>query len=196
MFCPKCKNYLDISRNAPIVVDKSTNSIIISEVSKIFDFVNTDTTETIEPIEITDQKYIVTFSEDMLKKYPKFVKTNAANKKKILAFYDKYKKEDINMYKKVYFICNRCGYQTIIQPQTILYSQDLDRNSLILTDDDYTLMTNDPTLPRTKDYVCINPKCITHDKKKYKEKEAILVRDSKTYRLTYVCCICHTNWTI
>ena len=44
MFCPKCKNYLDISRNAPIVVDKSTNSIIISEVSKIFDFVNTDTT--------------------------------------------------------------------------------------------------------------------------------------------------------
>lgn len=187
MFCPKCKNYLDISRNTPIVIDKSTNDIIITDVSKIYDFAN---------LEQTEQNYVITFSEDTLKKHPKFTKLSAINKKNILTFYEKYKKEDSNMYKKVYFSCNRCGYQSVIQPGTVIYSQDLERNNMLLTDEDYTLMTNDPTLPRTKDYICVNPKCISHDKKKYKDKEALLVRDPKTYRLTYVCSICHTNWTI
>lgn len=185
MFCTKCKHYLDISR-VP-TADKSSSDIIITDVSKMFDYVNSDDTE---------QHYIITFNVDVLKKHPKYTKANATNKKNILDFYEKFKKEDISMYKKVYFVCNKCGYQITIHPGTVLFSQDIERNNLLLTNEDYSLMLNDPTLPRTKDYICVNTNCISHDKKKFKDKEAVLIRDPKTYRLTYVCNICHTNWTL
>ena len=53
---------------------------------------------------------------------------------------------------------------------------------------------NDPTLPRTKDYICHNAKCISH--KNLENKEAIFFREGKSYITRYVCCNCHSNWVI
>ena len=58
---------------------------------------------------------------------------------------------------------------------------------VISNDDDVKHRINDPTLPRTKDFICPNSKCISNTKKTDKEvlinKEAVFYRPTKEYNI-------------
>jgi aspartate carbamoyltransferase regulatory subunit len=51
---------------------------------------------------------------------------------------------------------------------------------------------NDPTLPHTKKYVCINNDCVTH--KEPNLKEAVYYRQVGSYTVKYICKVCDSFW--
>ena len=53
-------------------------------------------------------------------------------------------------------------------------------------------MINDPLLPHTHDYDCKNPSCITH--KKPELKDSVFIREKKSFKINYICCVCFYNW--
>ncbi|MEM0354228.1 MAG: hypothetical protein QXW79_01465 [Thermoplasmata archaeon] len=90
-----------------------------------------------------------------------------------------------------YFVCKFCRNYRPIKPGTIIYSKNYgftDGNEA-----DYSLVIYDQTLPRTRNYICKNPSCNTHDNDKI--KEAVLTKNLKD-QLVYVCTNCLTYWTI
>lgn len=96
------------------------------------------------------------------------------------------------------FSCNNCGYSETINKSVKLYEIDFnkknDNSDLDLDLEDLKILSNDPTLPRTKDYTCKNINCITqHDTL---NKEAIFFRDNNSYLVNYVCTVCNSKWTI
>src|SRR5271154_2498044 len=89
----------------------------------------------------------------------------------------------------VYFICKFCKNYKPIKPTTLVYSKNY--NTAVVEVSDYTYAIYDPTLTRTKNYICKNPKCKTH--KDASLKEAVLTKNA-TDQIVYVCCACSTNW--
>lgn len=89
-----------------------------------------------------------------------------------------------------YFICKSCKNYRPIEPQTLIYSKSY--NSAAGSESlDYTYDVHDPTLPRTRAYICKNANCHTH--KKPETKEAILTKNTMD-QIVYVCTVCKTDW--
>ncbi len=55
-------------------------------------------------------------------------------------------------------------------------------------------MITDPTLPRSKDYICRNQLCPTHTDRKV--KEAVFFRTGSSYITKYACCVCKSHWQV
>jgi aspartate carbamoyltransferase regulatory subunit len=53
---------------------------------------------------------------------------------------------------------------------------------------------NDNTLPRTKNYNCINQNCSTHINPEI--KMAVFYRHKGSYNIRYICKICDKYWNI
>jgi len=94
----------------------------------------------------------------------------------------------------VYLICNNCNSIYNINPKSIILTTSLEETSSQFKEVNLDYKCQDPTLPRTKDYICQNNKCTTH--KDLENKEAVFFRESKGYLTKYVCCICKTGWVI
>ena len=76
-------------------------------------------------------------------------------------------------------------------PGTQLYNKSyvmVDTSSL----ENPLLKVNDPTLLRTRDYICKNKNCPTQKDKT--NAEATFFRTKTSFQLTYVCCVCKTSW--
>jgi hypothetical protein len=94
--------------------------------------------------------------------------------------------------KTAYYICTICGHYKPIDSKTIVYTKMI-TESEVINKDDLKLLVNDYTLPRTKNYSCINTKCATN--KNPQNKEAIIYRDSQ-YRPLYICNTCQSVWYV
>lgn len=95
------------------------------------------------------------------------------------------------------FHCPTCGFKKPLPSGVVLYSRRYLAPSENKIDDTLVkLMIYDNTLPRTKDYICPKSDCPTHDKKNYAKKEAILYRESNSYRTHLVCTTCESDWRI
>jgi hypothetical protein len=123
---------------------------------------------------------------------------------------DKIKKVFNNVLKKKKIVsafikkCSACDSIYNLDPGTIIYSVNLDKQVLNFNDVNIDLKINDQTLPRTKDYICVNAECITNTitkkDKNYNtvmiEKEAVFYRGVDSYNLKYACCVCKASWLI
>ncbi len=93
--------------------------------------------------------------------------------------------------KECYFYCKTCGYYEVIPERTFIFSRGDEKK-----DDIYNFgfikYKNDPTLPRTKKYSCINDECSTH--KEPKIKDAVFYRKKGTYTTRYICTVCDSYW--
>jgi hypothetical protein len=93
--------------------------------------------------------------------------------------------------KKSHFYCKNCGFNKKIADGTFIYSKNVENN-----EDTYDLnfqeYYNDPTLPITKKYICINESCETH--KHPEKKSAVFYRFNGTYRVRYICGVCKSFW--
>lgn len=96
-----------------------------------------------------------------------------------------------------YLSCTNCATTYFLEPGTILDSINYER-SIVSNDYDSKIRAHDPLLPRTKDFICPNSKCVSNikktDKKVLIEKEAVVFRNTKEYNVTYICCQCNTQW--
>lgn len=86
-----------------------------------------------------------------------------------------------------YFICKRCFNTKPIEPGTVIYSENSGGN----VNEDYTYTIHDPTLCRTRNYICKNKKCpsLTDDSL----KEAVITKNSID-QVVHICTACTTSW--
>jgi hypothetical protein len=179
MFCPKCNYLLDITKNIIDVEGKQVekNSLNINQFLNIV----------LDDNEV-DVNYKLDFNLNELTSNPKFKKLDEETRNIIISQY-----ENLNQGKnvQVYFTCNNCGFYKTVVPGTQLYNKSYvikNTNSL----ENPILKSLDPTLVRTRDYICKNKDCPTHKDKII--AEATFFRTKTSFQLTYVCCVCKTSW--
>jgi hypothetical protein len=190
-FCPKCDYALDITKN--ISKKKASKTRVkLFNMNKFISIVlqNLERLQT----HMEDDNVVLDFNLNNLKNNNVFKKLKKDKKTIVIEYYEKLKDKDVPKF-SAYFVCNNCGYFSPLKERTVLYSKNYGKID-ISAETDYELVCSDNTLPRTKDYTCKNHKCITHDKKNYGMKEALWYRQTGSFQLTYVCCVCKTGWLI
>lgn len=95
--------------------------------------------------------------------------------------------------KKSYFYCKSCGYNEKIPNKKFIFSRGNENKNEIFNSN-FINFVNDNTLPRTKNYNCINPNCSSHSNPEV--KMAVFYRHSGSYNVRYICQICNKYWDI
>lgn len=170
-FCDKCSSILDIT--------KIINNPYINKINSPKEF--------IENI-INDDIYGVNeieFNEKSLLNNSNFNNLNIDNKNDIINIFHYLKSSNIS-----YFICYNCNNHKPLFPNTIIFKSSINNNNL---KNNNKIKLKDKTLPRTKDYICPNTSCNSHNNNL--QKEAIFYRPIiNQYLLHYICCVCNTEW--
>jgi len=139
----------------------------------------------------TVDKTSITFSKKDLEDYLNNNKFDEKKKKDILDTFSKLKKKEASNY---YYNCTNCESTFDIDPNTLIYSINFDINNGIVNNN-VDMKINDPILPRTKDYICPNKKCESHNNSK--NKESIWYRTvPNEFNIEYICCVCNERWII
>jgi len=123
---------------------------------------------------------------------------NYLNKKKNIKNQDIYIKyfDELKLENKFVFKCKNCKIEYQILNKQIITSLRIKKTNKIIDNWSYTenqkkYLLNDPTLFRTKNYICPNDKCISNTD--LSVKEAIIFRpDPKNYITNYICTNCET----
>lgn len=100
-------------------------------------------------------------------------------------------KQTHNLTKESYFYCKSCGYYEKIPNKKFLFSRG-NENKNEEHNLNFISLINDPTLPTTKNYNCINPNCSTHTNPKI--KKAVFYRHLDSYNIRYICKVCNKFW--
>jgi len=173
-FCPKCSYSFDVTKS---ITDNDEDKEEISSINMLIKKVNKN--ESLNNIKLVLTKQNIINDE-------KFKKLKETKQNKILNLFK-------NNSSTIMFNCLNCNHKMQINETIRLYHLDLQsETSNELSFDHCKILSEDPILPRTKDYSCKNINCITH--KNTSKKEAIFFKDNTTYKLNYICCVCHTNW--
>lgn len=175
-FCPNCSYSFDIVKSSnSITKDVRIEITKMAEAHKIYEG-NNDMS-----------KYIATFSRDETSKNKKYQKFNDKQKIEFNQIFDAITSSGAE------FKCNNCNNIQPIKKTTLLYNLNIeDKNIVIKTLEENEFICNDPILPRTHDYTCKNPNCITH--KNIKSKEAVFYKEKNTFKVTYICAVCYFSW--
>jgi hypothetical protein len=173
-FCPECSYSLDITKASNL----EDNRKELEKPSDAIKRINKDLT-----------KYKPLFNKESLYSDKKFKKLNDSDKSKVEKIFNQ-------EFSGGQFKCNNCNYTKNINKTIILYKLEKgdESDNLITSLEDNKMHSNDPALPRTKDYTCKNLDCPTH--KDNKIKEAVYYRNKNTYKLYYICTVCNFNWKI
>ncbi len=161
---------------------------------------NSDNTDSTESTESTDNTSTNESNIDIseLNKNPGFAQLsndqknlviNKMNEKKRLDQILKPVENVVN--KENYFLCRTCGYFETIPDKMFIFSRGDEKKDDIYNFN-FIQYKNDPTLPVTKKYVCINDKCSTQ--KDPALKKAVFYRQKGSYSVRYICTICDSFW--
>ena len=176
--CNKCNSLLTTTK---------TNTIETTKISTPGELINAIKLDEV-------MEYNITLERKDLEIY--LNKKNIQNKESILKKYDTMRSRK-QITTKYNLKCTSCGENYILHPETVIYSINMGKQQLTFNDDNIDLKLYDPTLPRTKDYICPNSKCETNEKKfDTSNKEAVLYRATKSYHLKYACLNCKTSWNV
>lgn len=94
------------------------------------------------------------------------------------------------------FQCSSCAMTYYLQPGTVISTNNFVETSYIV-DEAPEIRVHDPTLFRTKDFICVKKTCITNTDKSDKiqrEKEAVFYKLGTTHNIKYICTHCNTRW--
>ena len=192
-FCPKCDNFLDISKTilTKLYVNIEESPSEISDDTKIDNIENLiNTYIKNKTIQIDDINNI--YLEQII---------NHQSYKKL----DKTTKTELNTYlqnlyntvndssNSAYYICKVCNYSEVILKDTLIISKkNSDTSSNYLKTNSYKNMYKVLSLPRTTNYKCINEKCDSF--KDNDKKIAVFFRDQLSYQIWYSCLSCKSYW--
>ena len=175
-FCPKCDFKLDINKNIPIDY-KNNDKINISDINIFINLCIND------ELQINNK---LNFTIKDLSNNNKFSSLSKELQNEIM---NKFKNNNNN---HGYLLCNNCQYITKLNNKTVIYHN-------VISDSNYNHNIDypylDKTLPRTKDFICPNKKCLSH--KNNSDKEAVFYRSMKnSYEIQYNCSTCNTKWNL
>lgn len=178
-FCPNCKYTLDIKKS-----NNLDEKIIITEPKKLF-----STIKSVDDFLENVHMYIINIPIHKLEKEKEFIKLN---KDLIKAITDNINFNSVKS--EAELKCNICSYTKPIVQSMLLYVQkEIDNIEInILTEDEKILMINDPSMPHTNDYNCMNLDCPTHRNSKI--KDAIFFKHKGKYSVNYLCTQCLHTW--
>lgn len=211
MFCKICQNFMDITNNIETNNkqsggnDNNLNNLNNTS-SSDYDITETNSESNqndktaIEILEQIDIEILKSNNIDELIKNPVFNKLSNNDKSIVINKMKEYSKSELGQIsksgdsvvsKECYFYCKTCGYYEIIPDRTFIFSRGDEKNDDIYNFN-FVNYKNDPTLPNTKKYNCINDNCGTH--KEPKLKNAVFYRQKGSYTTRYICTVCDTFW--
>ena len=183
-FCPQCTTILNVEKGS-ISQDGGNSTDNIGEIIDLIknnnlnlNNVNIKLNKILKSSEynelsIEDKELVYNKIQDLLPKYEKKIfEKNIQNTAKLNIFYS----------------CKECNYRSELVPGTLLYTEN--RVKVYKNIKDYTYMINNPCLPRTDNYKCINESCKSHKG----DKMAVIIKDNNN--TIYVCTICKNQWII
>ncbi len=179
MFCNKCENILNIKSEEKI------QHINIKTVENYVDFYNKNKNDFSFNIktefELSDLEKFLTMKKNK-------------NTKKIIEFFN-----TTNFIKKNNYImiCTNCDNKMNLEPKTIFYKisyNNLNSNNNDNLFNNIDLIINNPILPKTKNYICQNKDCSTHND--LINKKAVIYRVGDTFNTFYICCLCKNVWNV
>lgn len=214
-FCKNCDNLMDITNNISnttelieqqggynieeldgVQVESSEYDVSMSE-SVGGSSINEDNISSILDGSDIDVKLSKNFDINELNKNSSFNKlTNEQKTLVINRILEKNPKPRTNKQthismKESYFYCKSCGYYKKIPNKKFIFSRG-NENKNEEYNLNFTRLINDPTLPTSKNYNCINPNCTTH--KNPNLKSAIFYRHIGSYNIRYICKVCNKFW--
>jgi hypothetical protein len=202
-YCKYCSDSLEIIKNTNISNEDKTKQIENPE--NLFQIYLEDIESKKNRYINSDFQYTIMWPENDIENlnFKELIKNNNLNniseedlKNILINKYREFVKSQKNI-STFYLSCTNCSTTYFLEPETIIDSINFEK-SAIINDDDIKARISDPTLLRTKDYICPNSKCQTNLKKSDKnmllEKEAVFYRSGKEYNIKYICCLCNTQW--
>ena len=178
-FCPNCSYSFDISKTTNQAETSDTDERKV--ISKVPDIIKLY--EAKEDLSL----YKADFTKDELNKNKKYQKFSIEEKQSINQIFEK------SLLSEAVFKCTNCNNIQEIKETVLLYQYSTDtRDDKTKTLSENKFLSKDPLLPRTRDYICKNPSCITH--KDDMIKEAVFYRDKNTFKLNYICNVCYFGW--
>lgn len=190
-FCNKCRYLYNVTKN---IKDKQSGGKIKKAVDNILDkflsnekIVESDLKKITGKDILDDDRF-----EHMSKKDQKKLMSGIKSIDKKFFVEEEEEEDDIEVgTNTAYFICKFCKHTKVIKPGTLIFSKNysgIDSNEIV--DNSYSM--HDPTLPRTRNYICQNKECKTHSDPLI--KEAVIDKNSM-YQIVYICTVCSTQWT-
>jgi hypothetical protein len=209
-FCSKCDNLYDLTKTPPTTVQKAgqisedtpntvsdtTDSPVVLDVDTIIEYLIADK-------EVTSHD-IGSLTLTQFTKNPLYKKLQGKEKELIYnkitqllpkKIQDIDKDINVNINIPAYFICKNCGNVEPIKPATPIVRRVVDEQHTNF-DADVSLLTDKLSInfiPRTRNYLCPNTKCKSHDD--HSLREAVMFRQSGSYRVQTICSACSTSWT-
>jgi hypothetical protein len=213
-FCPNCNNILNITKtntnknkigamevDTPNTISdteedddedmesKKDNSNEVDVV--VFDAVDNLIEKIINGTEISEVDLVDLKYEQIIrhKSYVKLDKKTKMNiQTKLVTFFEKI--EDST---SAYYHCVICSYTKAIEPKTIVSSRiGTNSTEMYINIDKLQNKTNHSILPRTRNYICINNKCESHNN--HEKREAVMYRIGSGVQVWYTCCECKSYW--
>jgi hypothetical protein len=175
-FCPSCSYSFDIVKSSSSTVKDNRISIDkLADALKKFES-NEDLS-----------KYVASFSREDTNKNKKYQKLTEAEKAKFNQIFEEITSTGAE------FKCNNCNNIEPIKKTILLYSYNIEENQTnIKSLEENEFICKDPINPRTHDYTCKNPNCITH--KDTNKKEAVFYKEKGSFKVKYICCVCYFSW--
>ena len=175
-FCQNCSYSFDIIKSSNLSVkDQRIEILKINEAIKLYE-------------EHKDMsKYVALFNRDETSKNKKYQKLDDKQKAIFNQIFDVITSSGAE------FRCNNCNNIQPINNTVLLYNLNMEeKNTFTRTLEENEFICNDPILPRTHDYTCRNPNCITH--KDIKRKESVFYKEKNSFKVNYICTVCYFSW--
>ena len=175
-FCPSCSYSFDIVKSSQSSSQKDTRVSIekLSEALKKFE------------AEEDMSKFVAQFSREETNKNKKYQKLDDNQKVKFNQIFEEILSSGAE------FKCNNCNNIQPIKETVLLYNINMEEKSKMRTLEENEFICQDPILPRTHDYICKNPNCITH--KQSEKKESVFFKEKDSFKVNYICTVCFYSW--
>jgi hypothetical protein len=131
-------------------------------------------------------KFVAQFSREETNKNKKYQKLDDNQKVKFNQIFEEILSSGAE------FKCNNCNNIQPIKETILLYNINMEEKSKIRTLEENEFICKDPILPRTHDYNCKNPNCITHKDKS--KKESVFFKEKNSFKVNYICTVCFYSW--
>lgn len=178
-FCPKCHFTFDVGKIISINNVNETNNNSIKKVADVFKKLENKE-------DLTNLKADFKFED--LTKNAKYKKLNQEEKNNVAKLFNDTPTTGIE------FNCTNCNFTKKIEETILLYQLNMVNNEdKLKTLEENELISKNPILPRTHDYLCKNNMCITNTNNKIK-KEAVFLRENNSFKINYICCLCYYSW--
>jgi hypothetical protein len=176
-YCPNCRYTFDIVKSSQTSAQKETRITLdkIHDALKKFE-ANEDMT-----------KYIASFNREDTGKNKKYQKLTDNEKIKFNQIFEQLTSSGAE------FKCENCNNIEPITKTVLLHRITMEEeNTKMRTIEESEFICQDPILPRTHNYICKNPSCITHvnpDK-----REAIFFKEKNSFKVNHICSVCFYSW--